>query len=174
MMSDLNSNTSNPARVNWENNKFRIPIWISSLMSSADFGASIAPSLRTIYQYIFYPEVIDLNKLYGLDFVPGNLNKVCSAIGYGLLGVNVGLAAWSNFTNDNLTTAQQWISFGVDTAYMLGAFGIGYGVGALISLIPGVGVFIAPFLSAGVTWLIDQTNEKWGWLNDIKQWFNDI
>lgn len=43
-----------------------------------------------------------------------------------------------------------------------------------MSLIPGVGVFIAPFVSAGVTWLIDLTNEKWGWLDDVKQWFNDL
>lgn len=143
-------------------------------MSGSDFGASIAPALRTIYQYIRYPEVKDLNKLYGLDFVPGKLNTVCSVIGYGLLGINIGLSALSNFTNDNLTAKQQWISFGVDTAYTLGTFVIGYGVGALVSLIPGVGVFIAPFVSAGVTWLINWTNEKWGWLDDIKQWLNDL
>ena len=162
------------SRVNWENNGFQIPIWISSLMSGSDFGASISPALRTIYQYIRYPGVKDLNKLYGLDFVPGKLNTVSSVIGYGLLGLNIGLSAWSNFTNDNLTTKQQWISFGVDTAYTLGTFGIGYGVGALVSLIPGVGVFIAPFVSAGVTWFIDWTNEKWSWLDDVKQWFNDL
>ena len=50
----------------------------------------------------------------------------------------------------------------------------GTGVGALVSLIPGVGVFIAPFVSAGVTWFIDWTNEKWRWLDDVKQWFNDL
>ena len=162
------------SRVNWENSGFQIPIWFSSLMSSSDFGASIAPALRTISQYICYPGVKDLNKLYGLDFVPGKLNTVCSAIGYGLLGLDIGLSAWSNFTNENLTIRQQWISFGVDTVYTLGTFGIGYGAGALVSLIPGVGVFIAPFVSAGVTWLIDLTNEKWGWLDDVKQWFNDL
>ncbi len=123
---------------------------------------------------IRYPGVKDLNKLYGLDFVPGKLNKVCPGIGYGLLVLNIGLSAYSNFTNDNLTIKQRWISFGVDTAYTLGTFGIGYGVGALVSLIPGVGVFIAPFVSAGVTWFIDWTNEKWGWLDDVKQWFNDL
>lgn len=107
--------------------------------------------MRTIYQYIHYPEIKDLNKLYGLDFVPGKLNSICSAIGYGLLNLNIGLSAWSNFTNDNLTLKQQWISFGLDTIYTLGTFGIGSGVGALVSFIPGVGVFIAPFISAGVT-----------------------
>ena len=91
-----------------------------------------------------------------------------------LTSYNIGLSAWSNFTNDNLTTKQQWISFGVDTAYTLGTFGIGYGVGTLVSLIPGVGVFIAPFVSAGVTWFIDWANEKWDWLDDVKQWFNDL
>ena len=156
----ISSGSVDSSRVDWENGGFQIPIWISSLMSGSDFGASIAPALRTIYQYISYPGVKDLNKLYGLDFVPGKLNTVCSAIGYGLLELNIGLSAWSNFTNDNLTTKQQWISFGVDTAYTLGTFGIGYGVGALVSLIPGVGVFIAPFVSAGVTWFIDWTNEK--------------
>ena len=170
----ISSGTVGSSRINWENGGFQIPIWISSLMSGSDFGASIAPALRTIYQYIRYPGVKDLNKLYGLDFVPGKLNIVCSVIGYGLLGINIGLSAWSNFTNDNLTTKQQWISFGVDTAYTLGTFGIGYGVGALVSLIPGVGVFIAPFVSAGVTWFIDWTNEKWEWLDDVKQWFNDL
>ena len=170
----VSSGTIGSSRVNWENGWFQIPIWISSLMSGSDFGASIAPTLRTIYQYIRYPGVKDLNKLYGLDFVPGKLNTVCSVIGYGLLGINIGLSAWSNFTNDNLTTKQQWISFGVDTAYTLGTFGIGYVVGALVSLIPVVGVFIAPFVSAGVTWFIDWTNEKWGWLDDVKQWFNDL
>ena len=162
------------SRVNWKNGGFQIPVWISSLMSGSDFGASIAPALRTIYQYIRYPGVKDLNKLYGLDFVPGKLNTVSSMIGYVLLGLNIGLSAWSNFTNDNLTTKQQWISFGVDTAYTLGTFGIGYGVGALVSLIPGVGVFIAPFASAGVAWFIDWINEKWSWLDDVKQWFNDL
>ena len=170
----VSSGTVGSSRINWENGGFQIPIWISSLMSGSDFGASIAPALRTIYQYIRYTGVKDLNKLYGLDFVPGKLNTVCSVIGYGLLGINIGLSAWSNFTNDNLTTKQQWISFGVDTAYTLGTFGIGYGVGALVSLIPDVGVFIAPFASAGVTWFIYWTNEKWGWLDDVKQWFNDL
>ena len=94
--------------------------------------------------------------------------------GYGLMELNIGLSAWPNFTNDNLTIKQQWISFGVDTAYTLGTFGIGYGVGALVSLIPGIGVFIAPFVSAGVTWLVDWTNERWKWLDDVKQWFNDL
>ena len=143
------------SRVNWKNDGFQIPIWISSLMSCSDFGASVAPALRTMYQYIHYPGVKDLNKLYGLDFVPGKLNTICKAIGYGLLGFNILLSAWSNFTNDNLTTRQKWISFGVDTAYTLGTFGIGCAVEALVSLIPCVGVFIAPFISAGVTWLID-------------------
>ena len=170
----ISSGSVSSNRVNWENGGFQIPIWISSLMSGSDFGASIAPALRTIYQYIRYPGVKDLNKLYGLDFVPGKLNKVCLGIGYGLLVLNIGLSAYSNFTNDNLTIKQRWISFGVDTAYTLGTFGIGYGVGALVSLIPGVGVFIAPFVSAGVTWFIDWTNEKWGWLDDVKQWFNDL
>ena len=170
----ISSGSVSSNRVNWENGGFQIPIWISSLMSGSDFGASIAPALRTIYQYIRYPGVKDLNKLYGLDFVPGKLNKVCPVIGYGLLVLNIGLSAYSNFTNDNLTIKQRWISFGVDTAYTLGTFGIGYGVGALVSLIPGVGVFIAPFVSAGVTWFIDWTNEKWGWLDDVKQWFNDL
>ena len=170
----ISSGSVSSNRVNWENGGFQIAIWISSLMSGSDFGASIAPALRTIYQYIRYPGVKDLNKLYGLDFVPGKLNKVCPGIGYGLLVLNIGLSAYSNFTNDNLTIKQRWISFGVDTAYTLGTFGIGYGVGALVSLIPGVGVFIAPFVSAGVTWFIDWTNEKWGWLDDVKQWFNDL
>ena len=170
----VSSGTFGSSRINWENGGFQIPIWISSLMSGSDFGASIAPALRTIYQYIVYPGVKDLNKLYGLDFVPGKLNTVCLVIGYGLLVINIGLSAWSNFTNDNLTPKQQWISFGVDTAYTSGTFGIGYGVGALVSLIPGVGVFIAPFVSAGVAWFIDWANEKWGWLDDVKQWFNDL
>jgi hypothetical protein len=161
-------------RVDWENANFQIPIWISSFLTSTDYGSSIAPTLRTVYQYIRYPGIKDLNKLYGLDFVPGKLNTACSVIGYGLLGVNVGLSAWSNFTNDNLSSKQQWISFGVDTAYTLGSFGIGYGVNGLVSMIPVVGVFVAPFVSAGVTWLIEWTNEKWGWLDGFKQWINDL
>jgi hypothetical protein len=36
------------SRVNWENGGFQGPIWISSLMSGSDFGASIALALRTI------------------------------------------------------------------------------------------------------------------------------
>ena len=87
---------------------------------------------------------------------------------------NFVLSAISNFTNYNLTTEQRWIVATVDTAYALATFGIGYGIGALVSLIPGVGVFIAPLASAGVTWFIDWTNEKWGWLDDVKQWFIDI
>lgn len=106
--------------------------------------------------------------------MPGKLNTACSAIGYGLLGVNIGLSAWSNFTNDNLTKNQQWISFGVDVAYSLGTFGIGYGVGVLVSSIPCAGVFIAPFASTGVTALIEQTNAKWGWLNNVKQWLYEL
>ena len=81
-------------------------------------AATIAPGVRTICQYMLYPGLRDLNRLYGLDFVPGKLNNVCSAIGYGILGINIGLAAWSNFTNYDLTRSQQWIGFGVDTAYM--------------------------------------------------------
>ena len=53
-----------------------------------------------------------------------------------------------NFTNNSLSTKQRCISFGVDFAYTLGVFGIGEGVGALAS--------------AGVTWFIEWTNEKWG------------
>ena len=170
----ISSSSVVSSKVDWTNGLVQIPIWISSLMSGSDFGASIASALRTINQYIRYPGVKDLNKLYGLDFVPGKLNTVCSVIGYGLLGLNIGLSVWSNFTNDNLATKQQWISFGADTAYTLGTFGIGYGVGTLVSLIPGVGVFIAPFVSAGVICFIDWTNEKWGWLDDIKQWFNEL
>ena len=168
------TNLGNSSKVNWGEGGFQIPIWISSLLSGSDFGASIAPALRTIYQFIRFPGIKDLNKLYGLDFVPGKLNTVTSVIGYGLLGVNILLSGITNFTNSNLTTKQQWISFGVDTAYTLGTFAIGYGVGALVSLIPGVGVFLAPFVSAGVTWLIDWTNNQWGWLDAIKQWFNDL
>ena len=41
-------------------------------------------------------------------------------------------------------------------------------------LIPGVGVFIAPFVSAGVTLFIEWTNERLEWLDDVKQWFNDL
>ena len=145
-------------KVNWENTGFQIPILVSSLISGLDFSTSIAPALRTIYQYALYPGVKDLNKLYGLNFVPGKLNTVCKVAGYSLLATNVGLSAWSNFTNDNLTTKQKWLGFGVDTAYTLGTFGVGLGIGALAAFIPGAGVFIAPFVSAGVTWLIDFTN----------------
>ena len=161
-------------KVNWENNWVQIPVWISSLMTGSDFGASIAPIARTLYQYIRYPGIRDLNKLYGVDFVPGKLNAVCSAIGYGLLVINVGISAISNFSNTNLTIRQQWIGFGVDVGYTLGTFAIGYAVGALVSLIPGIGVFLAPFVSAGVTWFIDWSNEMWGWLDDVKQWFNEL
>lgn len=73
-----------------------------------------------------------------------------------------------------MTTKQKWIGFGVDTAYTLGTFAFGLGIGALVALIPGAGVFIAPFVSAGVTWLIDFTNETLEWLDDIKQWLNDL
>ena len=38
----------------------------------------------------------------------------------------------------------------------------------------GVGVFIAPFVSAGVTLFIEWTNERLEWLDDVKQWFNDL
>ena len=169
----VSSGTIGSSRVNWENGGFQIPIWISSLMSGSDFGTSIAPTLRTIYQYIRYPGVKDLNKLYGLDFVPGKLNTVCSVIGYGLLGFNIVLSGWSNFTDDNLTTNQKWTNFAVDTTYILGTFSVGYGFGALVSLIPGIGVFIAPFVSAGVTGFIDWTNEEWGWIDAIKQWINE-
>ena len=165
-------NTS--VRINWENNWVQIPVWISSLMAGSDFGASIAPAARTLYQYIRYPGISDLNKLYGVKFVPGKLNTICSAIGYGLLVINVGLSALSNFSNNNLTSQQQWIGFGVDVGYTLGTFAIGCGVGALISLIPGIGVFLAPFVSAVITGLIEWSNERWEWLDDVKQWFNDL
>ena len=46
----ISSGSVSSNRVNWENGGFQIPIWISSLMSGSDFGASIAPALRTIYQ----------------------------------------------------------------------------------------------------------------------------
>ena len=82
-------------KINWENNWAQIPVWISSLMTGSDFGASIAPIARTLYQYIRYPGIRDLNKLYGIDFVPGKLNVVCSAIGYGLLVINVGISAFA-------------------------------------------------------------------------------
>jgi hypothetical protein len=36
-----------------------------------------------------------------------------------------------------------------------------------------VGVFIAPFASAGVIGVIDWTNEKWRWLDALKQWLNE-
>ena len=165
-------NTS--VRINWENNWVQIPVWMSSLMAGSDFGASIAPAARTLYQYIRYPGISDLNKLYGVKFVPGKLNTICSAIGYGLLVINVGLSALSNFSNNNLTSQQQWIGFGVDVGYTLGTFAIGCGVGALISLIPGIGVFLAPFVSAVITGLIEWSNERWEWLDDVKQWFNDL
>ena len=168
------SSSVGSSRVNWSNDRFQIPIWISSLMSSSDLGSSIIPVLRTLYQYIFYPEVKDLNKLYGLDLVPGKLNTICSITGYGLLALNIGLSAYANFTNDNLTSKQKWISFGVDTAYTLGAFGIGYCAGVLVSFIPGVGIFIAPVVSAAVTRFIEWTNEKWEWLDEVKEWFNDL
>jgi hypothetical protein len=171
--SSANNGSGNP-KVNWSNGGFQFPIWISSLLSGSDFGSAIAPALRTLYQYIKYPGVRDLNKLYGLDYVPGTLNSVCSAVGYGLIVVNIALSAWSNFTNDELTTKQQWISFGVDTAYTGASFGIGLGVGALVSLIPVAGPFLAPFASAGVTYFIDWTNEQWGWLDETKQWLNDL
>lgn len=48
-------------------------------------------------------------------------------------------------------------------------------MGTFVSMmIPGVGVFIAPFVSAGIAWIIDLTNKKWGWLDEIKQWLNDL
>ncbi|MDE6292505.1 MAG: RHS repeat-associated core domain-containing protein, partial [Bacilli bacterium] len=114
----LNSNSSNDgAKVNWGKGGFQIPIWIASLLSGSDFGFSVAPALRTLYQYARYPGIKDLNKLYGLDYVPGKLNTVSKVIGYALLGINIAVSAYSNFTNDNLTAKQQWIGFGVDTAY---------------------------------------------------------
>lgn len=143
-------------------------------MAGSDFGAAIAPAARTLYQYIRYPGISDLNKPYGVKFVPGKLNTICSAIGYGLLVINVGLSALSNFSDNNLTSQQQWIGFGVDVGYTLGTFAIGCGVGALISLIPGIGVFLAPFVSAVITGLIEWSNERWEWLDDVKQWFNDL
>ena len=167
-------NHENFVDVNWQKHGLLIPVWISSMLTSSDFGVSIAPALRTLYQYIRYPGTKDLNKLYGLKYVPGKLNTVCSAIGYGLLVLNIGLSAWYNFSNDNLTIEQQWIGFGVDASYVLALSGIGYGVGALVSLIPVVGPFLAPFVSAGVTWFIDWTNKKWSWLDEIKQWFNEL
>lgn len=145
----LNQSVTNQI-VNWNNGGFQIPIWISSLLSGSDFGSSIAPAIRTIYQYIKYPGVRNLNKLYGLDYVPGNLNTVCSVIGYSLLGLNIGLSAWSNFTNDELTIKQQWIGFGVDTAYTVASFGVGVGVGALVSMIPVAGPFLTSFASVQV------------------------
>ena len=155
-------------------NGVEIPVWLSSLLTGTDFVASIAPALQTLCQYVKYPEIEDLNKLYGQTCVPSKLNTACKVIGYGLLTVNIGLSALENFTNDSLTLKQQRISFGVDTVYTLATFGIGYGAGAVISsLVPG-GVFIAPFVSAGVTFLIEQTNEWWGWLDGIKQWIDNL
>ena len=167
-------NTIGFGKVNWGNDDFQIPIWIVSLMSSSDFGASVAPALRTAYQYICYPGIIDLNKLYGLDFVPGKLNNVCTTIGYGLLGVNIVLSYWSNFTNNNLTKNQKWISFIVDTAYTVGMVGVGHIVNAVLSsTMPVVGPLIAPFVSVAVVGVIDLTNEKWRWLDALKQWLNE-
>ena len=77
-------------------------------------------------------------------------------------------------SSDNLTLEQQWISFGVDVTYTISTFAIGYGVGSLIALIPGVGVFIAPFAAAGITLLIDLIVNEWGWVSDVKQWIYDL
>lgn len=155
-------------------NTIYIPIWAISLISSVDFGASVAPAIRTLYQYARYPGIKDLNKLYGLDLVPGKLNKACTIFGFAMLAVNIGLAAMTNFTNETLTESQQWLSFGVDVIYDVVLFGIGYGVGALVSLIPGVGVFIAPFAAALVTFGIDMTNEIWGWVDELKQMLYEV
>ena len=106
------------SKVDWEKGGLQIPIWISTLMSNLDFESSIAPALHTLYQYIRYPGVKDLNKLYGLDYVPGKLNTICRRIGYGLLLLNIGLSAWTNFTSDNLTTKQQCISFSGHCLYI--------------------------------------------------------
>ena len=57
----ISPSSGGSSRVDWENGGFQIPIWISSLMSGSDFGASIAPALRTIYQYIRYPGVKDFH-----------------------------------------------------------------------------------------------------------------
>ena len=42
--------------------------------------------------------------------------------------------------------------------------------GFLVSLIPYVGPFLAPFVSVGVVWLIEWSNEEWRWLDAIKEW----
>ena len=47
-------------------------------------------------------------------------------------------------------------------------------MGALVSMIPGVGVFIAPFAAIAVTWLIDLTNETWRCTDNVKQSINDL
>jgi|BioPla2DNA2_1021312.scaffolds.fasta_scaffold55236_2 hypothetical protein len=94
--------------INWSNNVFQIPIWISSLMFAADFGSNFVPALQTLYQYIKYPGVIDLNKLYGLKLVPSKLNTACKILGAGLLLLNIGISGISNFKNDNLTLSQKW------------------------------------------------------------------
>ena len=160
--------------VNWNNNEFQIPIWITLLLTGTDHSSSIIPVIRTLYQYIRYPYTKELNKFYGQKLIPGRLNTICSAIGYTLLGTDVILSAISNFTNDDLTPKQQWIGFGTDTVYTLATYTIGYGVGELVSLIPVVGVFLAPIASAGIVYIIEWTNEKWGWVDEIKQWLNDL
>ena len=72
-------------------------------MFAADFGSNFVPALQTLYQYIKYPGVIDLNKLYGLKLVPSKLNTACKILGAGLLLLNIGISGISNFKNDNLT-----------------------------------------------------------------------
>ena len=65
------------------------------------------------------------------------------------------------------------VQFWSDTAYTSGTFGIGYGVGALVSLIPGVGLFAVlggVLVSIGAMELIDWAVEEYGWLYSIKEW----
>ena len=160
--------------INWDNNKFQIPIWASTFMTNADYCISVIPALRTLYQQVRYPGLKDLINIQASGGINGKLNTICSAIGYSFLAINIVLSAWSNFTNETLTAKQQWIGFGVDTAYTLLMFGIGYGVAAMVALIPGVGVFLAPFAVAAVTLIIDWANNKWGWLDGIKEWFDSL
>ncbi len=172
--SDINSNSySVEASFNNSSNYETIENLIAFISKTADLvdnGISVTPALRTLIQYSSYPALKDLNRLYGLDFVPGKLNVAAKKLAPIFLFGDVVLSAIGNITNNSLTTEQKLISFGVDTTYTFALFGISEGVGLLVSFIPVVGVVMAPIASVSTALIIDTVNGIYGGTDYVKSW----
>ena len=114
-------------------------------------------------------------KLNGLAEIKG-LNTASKWLMH--IGMAIGLLvdAHNNFSDEGLSKDQQWIGFAVDGAYTIAStalsYGVSVGVTALLSLIPGIGVFAVlggAIISIGISLLVDWLVEEYGLLDSIKK-----